>query len=70
MIIETISGITRITADPGKTLTNGVYSSEQVWLGKADKIENWHEIDKPEDDGEPATAEDYEAALNKLGVEV
>ena len=69
MIIETISGITRITADSGKTMTNGAYTSEQVWLGTADKVENWAEIDKPED-GEEATAEDYEAALNKLGVDV
>ena len=34
-----------LTADEGKTLTNGETYSEQVYLGIYDSPENWHEID-------------------------
>lgn len=41
--------INKITADDGMWLTNdqGVYSKE-IYLGKNDKPENWHEITEEE----------------------
>ena len=44
MIHDTVI-INKITADEGMWLTNGqdVYSKE-IYLGKNDKAENWHEI--------------------------
>lgn len=49
-----------------KYITNGSIYTDSIYLGKADSIENWHDTnDEPVD----ATAEDYEAALERLGVE-
>ena len=66
-----------ITPDDGMTLTNGEVYSKRVYLGVNDRPENWWEIpdsEVPDPDepatGDEATAEDYQAALKRLGVEV
>lgn len=56
-----------------KYLSNGVIFSEGIFLGTNDGISNWHDTnDEPptpvEDDD--ATTEDYEAALQALGVSI
>lgn len=38
-----------LTADEGKVLTNGSTYSKQVWLGINDSVNNWNEVDTPED---------------------
>lgn len=40
--------INKITADEGKVLTNGETYSKEVYLGKNDCSENWHEITEEE----------------------
>ena len=40
--------INKITADEGMWLTNGETYSKEVYLGKYDKVENWHEITEEE----------------------
>ena len=52
MIQETIE-LRKLTADRGKVLTNGEAYGTEIYLGKGDSPENWHEI----------TAEEYEAIL-------
>ncbi len=37
-----------LTADEGKWLTNGSVYSRQVWLGVADSVENWSDVDESE----------------------
>lgn len=36
--------ITKLTASEGHVLTNGEAYGKEVYLGKNDKAENWHEI--------------------------
>lgn len=36
--------ITVLTASQGHTLTNGQVYGKEVYLGKHDRAENWHEI--------------------------
>jgi hypothetical protein len=43
MKIETIE-LRKMTASEGMMLTNGEAYSEEVYLGKNDSAENWHEI--------------------------
>ena len=60
-----------ITPDEGMTLTNGETYSKKVYLGIYDSPSNWHEI--PDEDvptQEEAEAQDYESALNEMGVSV
>lgn len=47
-MIETTIKITKITANSGMVLTNGKVFSKEVYLGKFDKPENWHEITEAE----------------------
>ena len=52
MNISTIE-LTKITASEGMILTNGEAYSDiggDVYLGKNDSVENWHEIPKEEYD--------------------
>ena len=52
MTIETIE-LRKITASEGMILTNGEAYSDiggDVYLGKNDSVENWHEIPKEEYD--------------------
>lgn len=37
----------KLTADPGKVLSNGEVWGETVYLGIHDNPENWKQIDKP-----------------------
>lgn len=41
---ETTINITKLTASDGMVLTNGEAYGKEVYLGKNDKAENWHEI--------------------------
>lgn len=43
-MIESIIEIRKLTADEGMTLTNGEAFGKEVYLGKNDSAENWHEI--------------------------
>lgn len=36
--------IIKLTASAGMTLTNGEAFGKEIYLGKNDKAENWHEI--------------------------
>lgn len=47
MIHDTVI-INKITADEGKILTNGKAYGKEVYLGKNDCPENWHEITEEE----------------------
>lgn len=56
-----------------KYITNGTCWTEMIFLGTRDSISNWHDTNDeppvPPEPGEEATVEDYEVALNRLGVE-
>ena len=41
---KTTVKITKLTASEGMTLTNGEAFGKEVYLGKNDSAENWHEI--------------------------
>lgn len=43
-MLETKIEITKLTASEGHVLTNGEAYGKEVYLGKNDKPENWHEI--------------------------
>ncbi|MEE0840041.1 MAG: hypothetical protein U0L72_05755 [Acutalibacteraceae bacterium] len=49
MNITTIE-LKRLTADKGKVLTNGDAYGTEIYLGKCDNPENWHEIAQEEYD--------------------
>ena len=46
MTIDEIDGVTVLFADSGKYLTNGETYGTKVWLGVADMVSNWHEVDE------------------------
>lgn len=43
-MIETTIKITKLTASDGHVLTNGEAYGKEIYLGKTDAPENWHEI--------------------------
>lgn len=47
MDITTIE-LRKLTADSGNVLTNGVTYGKEIYLGKGDTPENWHEITEEE----------------------
>ena len=47
-MIETEIKITKLTASDGMVLTNGETFGKEIYLGKFDKAENWHEITEAE----------------------
>lgn len=57
---------------PGyKYLSNGETWADSIRLGRTDSIANWHDTnDEPPEPSEEAEVADYEAALNRLGVNV
>lgn len=59
----------KITADDGKTLTNGETYSKQVYLGIHDAPENWREIHDEDVPEEPAIEDKAEAYDILMGVE-
>ena len=40
--------ITKLTASDGMVLTNGETYGKEIYLGKFDKAENWHEVTEAE----------------------
>ena len=54
-MIESTITIRKLTATEGMTLTNGEAYGKEIYLGKNDSPENWHEI----------TDAEYEAILAK-----
>jgi hypothetical protein len=73
------NGITILTAAEGMKLTNDSTFASVVRLGKEDDGASWHEITEEEAEArqaedfpteDEATAEDYQAQLRRLGVEV
>lgn len=61
MTIEIVNGITVLTSDEDKFLTNGDTYSQKVYLGKNDSPDNWCEVD--EIPSEEVTAEQALAEL-------
>lgn len=58
----------RLTADEGKVLTDGASEWNCVDVLPED-VGKWSEIDAPAPEDEDASAADYLAALNELGVQ-
>lgn len=56
-----------------KYISNGDIYASQIHLNKNDNISSWHDTNDeppaPPDPSEEATAEDYQSALNRLGVD-
>ena len=43
-MIETTIELRKLTAAEGMTLTNGEVFGKEIYLGKNDSADNWHEI--------------------------
>jgi hypothetical protein len=43
-VIQSTIELVKLTAAEGMTLTNGEAFGKEIYLGKNDKAENWHEI--------------------------
>ena len=43
-MIETTIEIKKLTASDGHILTNGIGYGKEIYLGKNDSADNWHEI--------------------------
>ena len=43
-MIETTIELKKLTAAEGMTLTNGAEFGKEIYLGKNDSADNWHEI--------------------------
>ena len=54
-----------LTAEEGKVLTNGSTYSQQVWLGINDSVNNWWEVDTPEDFDEVIPISQFEDGANE-----
>lgn len=53
-----------------KYISNGDIYAAQIHLNKNDNISNWHDTnDEPPAPSDEATSEDYQSALNRLGVQ-
>ena len=59
----------KVTANEGKTLTNGETYSKQVYLGIHDAPENWREIPDEDVPEEPTIEDKAEAYDILMGVE-
>lgn len=64
----------KLIAGEGMVLTNGEAFGKTVYLASGDDGSAWHEVTEAEaerlrDANEEAEAEDYEAALERFGVE-
>ena len=81
MTKEIWKGITVLRADDDAYITNGETYTTSAYLGTRDSETNWRDATAEEyaawraeqeraDTAEEATADDYEAALSRLGVEV
>jgi hypothetical protein len=60
-----------LIAAEGMAYTNGEVYGKEIWLGVNDDPANWHEVPEsamPDPLAEPATEEDYLAALERFGV--
>ena len=59
-VIETTIELTKLTASEGMMLTNGEAYGREIYLGKSDSAESWHEI----------TSEEYENILAEKEAEI
>lgn len=69
-LITTEKGIKKLVPEDGMFLTNGKTIAEgEVWLGKLDSQDNWHEI-TPEEKAaiEEKKRKEQEERLKKLGI--
>ena len=48
VMIETTIKITKLTASDGMVLTDGETFAKEIYLGKNDRPDNWHEITEAE----------------------
>ena len=68
-----VEGNLWVPSEGFKYISNGTTWTDSIRLGRTDNISNWHDTNEeppvPPDPEDEATAEDYEAALNRLGVE-
>lgn len=68
-----VEGNLWIPSEGYKYISNGKTWTDSIRLGRTDSIDNWHDTNDeppaPPVPEEEATSEDYEAALNRLGVE-
>ena len=71
--MKNLYGNVWVPDDGYQYVSNGTVWSTQIVLGAKDNISNWHDTnEEPPEPPEPpepeATTEDYEEALNRLGV--
>ena len=59
-MIETTIELKKLTAADGMVLTNGETYGTEIYLGKNDRAENWHEITRAE----------YDEVLKKMDSEM
>lgn len=68
-----VEGNLWVPSEGYKYITNGEVYTDSIRLGRTDSIDNWHDTNDeppaPPDPEDEATPADYEAALNRLGVE-
>ncbi len=57
---ESTITIKKLTASAGMTLTNGEAYGKEIYLGKHDRAENWHEITDEEAAAIQKAAEEME----------
>lgn len=63
---ETTIKLTKLTAAEGMVLTNGNAYSKEIYLGKNDKAENWHEITDAEYEAILKEQEEADELLNNI----
>lgn len=82
--VNDTTSITKLIASEGMVLTNGEAYGKELYLGKFDSPDNWHEItdaqyeeiqamlnqDPFAENPNAATAVDYQNALREMGVKV
>lgn len=65
---KTTIEIMKLTASEGMILTNGEAFGTEIYLGKNDVVENWHEITQAEYDAIRKEQEEANEGVNMLGV--
>lgn len=63
---QTTIELKKLTASEGMILTNGEAYGKEIYLGKNDKAENWHEITQAEYDAIIEEQEEADEILNNI----